>query len=151
MSWIANLLGDATGGAVKNVLEGAGELAKDIRSAITGEISPEKKAELEEKAIQLENSLLNAQVQVNMAEAKHASVFVAGWRPMIGWVCGISLGAFFIPQYIFAAVLWVKHSWEAQAILPYPVDAKGLLELVLALLGMAGIRTVEKIKSVARN
>jgi len=87
------------------------------------------------------------QGEINKLEAQHRSVFVAGWRPFVGWVCGISLGMFYIPQFAMATVLWVMKCWNASGLLPYPIqDISGLMELVLAMLGMAGFRTVEKLK-----
>lgn len=91
-----------------------------------------------------------AQIELNKVEAAHRSVFVAGWRPGIGWVCAVSLAAFYIPQYVLAAVLWVRASWEATALQPYPATADGLLELVLAMLGLAGVRTIEKLNGRAK-
>jgi hypothetical protein len=85
-----------------------------------------------------------AQQEVNKLEAQHRSIFVAGWRPSIGWVCSISLGAYYIPQYVLASVLWAKASWMADTIQAYPVNADGLTQLVFALLGMGGIRMMEK-------
>ena len=85
------------------------------------------------------------QVEINKIEAAHRSVFVAGWRPFIGWVAGVSLGLYFIPQYIVASYLWTSISLDKNAIQSYPVSADGLLELVLAMLGMAGLRTFDKL------
>jgi len=142
---LTKLVGGFTFDAVKGTLEGVGELAKDIRSAITGEINPDKKAELLEKTQQLEALARQGQQAVNKAEAQHRSVFVAGWRPFIGWVCGIGLGAYFIPQYIMATVLWVRVCWAAQQIMPYPIpEPKGLLTLLTGMLGLGILRTIEK-------
>jgi len=151
MGFLGKLFAETGAGTVKGVLEGVGSLAKDIRTAITGDMSPEKKAELQEKMMELENMAREGQVQINIQEAKHPSVFVSGWRPFIGWVCGVSIGCYFIPQYLLAAILWVKISWAAQALAPFPVEANGLLELVSAMLGLAIIRGVEKSKGVARS
>lgn len=90
------------------------------------------------------------QGEINKLEAQHRSIFVAGWRPFIGWVCGASLTAYYIPQFVIASILWVKACWAAGILQPYPADASGLLELVLALLGMATIRTVEKLGKVTK-
>lgn len=86
-----------------------------------------------------------AQVELNKVEASHRSIFVAGWRPAIGWVCAISLFFFYVPQFIIASFVWVKllmaNNWEMVA---YPLSAQGLMELVVALLGMGILRTVDK-------
>jgi Holin of 3TMs, for gene-transfer release len=139
-------------GGIKGVFEGIGSLAKDIRSAITGEISPEKKAEIENKLVELESMAQQGQVETNKVEAASTSVFVSGWRPAIGWICGISIGSYFIPQYVLAAVLWTKACWVAGTLIPYPIpEPHGLLELIIGMLGLGIYRTVEKRAGVARN
>ncbi len=95
-------------------------------------------------------AITKGQNEINALYAGHRSTFVAGARPAILWVCAISLFFFFVPQYMLAAVLWVKASWVAQTIQPYPVSAEGLLELTGALLGLAGLRTIEKISGRAK-
>lgn len=91
----------------------------------------------------LQNMAL-VQVELNKVEASHRSVFVAGWRPFIGWVCGLSLASYFLPKFILASYLWVKMCLEANELLAYPVDSAGLFELVLAMLGMGGWRSLDK-------
>jgi len=90
------------------------------------------------------------QVQLNKVEAGHRSVFVAGWRPYIGWVCGTSLAIYFIPQYTMATYIWVKLVLATNIMQPYPVTADGLMELVFAMLGMGALRTVEKLQGRAK-
>lgn len=150
-SKLFGLGGAAAGEGIKKTAEGISSLAIGLRSAFTGEISPDKKAELEARMLELSNEAMKMQTEINLAEAKSSSLFVAGWRPFIGWVCGVGLACFFIPQYLFATYLWVRASWAAQAIQPYPVSAEGLLNLVIALLGLGAYRLVEKINKVQGN
>jgi hypothetical protein len=86
-----------------------------------------------------------AQVELNKVEASHRSVFVAGWRPAIGWVAAASLFFFYVPQYVVATIVWIKllvaNDW---VMVPYPVGVDGVMELVIALLGMGALRTVDK-------
>lgn len=85
------------------------------------------------------------QVQLNMVEAAHKSWFVAGWRPYIGWVCGTALALYYIPQFLLASIIWARLSWDAMTIVPYPIDdIDGLMELVIAMLGLGALRTIEK-------
>jgi len=84
------------------------------------------------------------QVMLNQVEAQHRSIFVAGWRPFIGWVCGLGLGIYFIPQYIMATYMWVKLVLATGVMQPYPASPDALMELVIALLGLGTLRTLEK-------
>lgn len=157
MPFLGGVFKDITLGGVKGVFEGIGSLAKDIRSAITGEISPEKKAEIEAKLIEIESRTRDGQLQINLKEAEHASIFVAGWRPAVGWVCALSLAAYYIPQYVIASYLWIKAAVQVPVVdgiitlPPFPATEGSLMELVLAMLGVAAWRTAEKFKGVARS
>ena len=88
-----------------------------------------------------------AQIAVNTEEAKHQSIFVAGWRPFIGWVCGAGLAWTFLIQPI---VIWITVLCGVpETNLPkIPNDA--LMELVFCLLGLGGFRTYEKIKGISK-
>lgn len=123
---------------IGELVTGAGTLAKDIRSAITGEISPEKKAELETKALELEAATMQAQMAINQEEAKSSNIFISGARPMIMWV-----GCFIILfEYIIAPLL---RTFGA----PVPVIEMGdLWPVITGLLGLGGMRTYEKAKDV---
>lgn len=104
------------------------------------------KADMEAALVKASNEAAMAQVEVNKIEAGHGSVFVAGWRPAIGWVCAAALAWAFIvaPVATWAlAVLGVRES------LP-PIMTDNLFELVLAMLGLGGLRTFEKLRGVAR-
>jgi hypothetical protein len=91
------------------------------------------------------------QVELNKIEAAHRSIFVAGWRPFIGWVGGVSLGCYYIPQFVMASIIWTRQSWALGSLVPYPVtEISGLTELVIALLGLAGLRTYEKREGVTK-
>lgn len=138
-------LGDITCGGIKGLLEGAGSFAKDIRSAITGDISPEKKAELLQRADDLEAMGMQAQAEINKIEAANPNLFVSGWRPALGWVCvfGIGYQMVFRPLMECALVYWKIQLPE--------LDISSLISLVVAMLGIAGYRSYEKIKDVARN
>ncbi|MGX1930198.1 3TM-type holin [Flagellimonas sp. 2504JD4-2] len=85
------------------------------------------------------------QIELNKIEAKHKSLFVSGWRPFIGWVCGSALAYHFILRdlvYWFLDAVGVNVS-------PLPTIELGqLISILLAMLGMSGYRTYEKIKKV---
>ena len=91
--------------------------------------------------------LAKGQIEINKAEAAHKSMFVSGWRPFVGWSCGLALAWHFIGQRIavFAiAVIGVEPP-------PLPVfEMESLLTVLLGMLGLGGLRTFEKTKAVAR-
>lgn len=133
----------------KGIFEGVGSLAKDIRTAITGKVplDPTKLAELEMKALELEQMSMNAQTEINKIEAASPSLFVAGWRPFIGWICGLGLFYHFIG---YSLVMWVVFIAKLN-ITPPVLDTEGLLSIVLSLLGLGAYRTFEKVKSAQSN
>lgn len=96
--------------------------------------------------LNLEIKLLIAQLEVNKVEAAHKSIFVAGWRPFIGWVCGAALAWSFIGYPIGEFIVALIGS---SADLP-SVQTDSLFELVLGMLGLGGLRTFEKMKGVSR-
>ena len=105
-----------------------GEFAKDLREAIKGkEIDPEKMMEL-----------VKVQSEINKMEAQHRSIFVAGWRPFIGWICGVALLYNFIIRDVIA--------WVLPDAMPPAIQMDQLITILLGMLGLGGLRTFEKIK-----
>jgi len=126
MSWLSRLLGGGT--------KGIGELAKDIREAIKGkELDPNKKLEIAGK-------LAEVQTKINEAEATHRTVFVAGWRPFIGWVCGLGLlyAVFIEPLLRF---VFTVNGWEIE--FPH-IDTTITMQVLFGMLGLVGARSYEK-------
>jgi hypothetical protein len=104
------------------------------------------KAEMEAELIRASNEAALAQVDVNKIEAGHSSVFVAGWRPSIGWVCAAGLAWAFV---VAPVASWALLVMGVKAELP-AIEFDHLFELVLAMLGIGGLRTFEKLRGVAR-
>lgn len=88
------------------------------------------------------------QMQVNAVEAEHANIFVAGWRPFIGWVCGVGLAYHFIVQPLAAFVLANSNDYGS-VVLP-TFDMGSLMTILMGILGLGSMRTFEKINGVAR-
>lgn len=100
------------------------------------------KAELEQSLISLDL----AQAQANIEQAKHSSIFVAGARPAIMWICALGLFFHFI---IFPLAEWVITIWYPDLFLP-SLDTDQILGLTVSLLGLGGMRSWEKSKGIAR-
>ena len=92
-------------------------------------------------------SLDLAQAQTNLEQSKHSSIFVAGARPAIMWICAFGLGW----QFVFQPVaVWIIAVGGIDVVLPI-IETEGLLSLTLALLGLGGMRSFEKSKGIQRN
>lgn len=97
-------------------------------------------------------SLLTGQMGINMKEAEHKSVFVAGWRPFIGWVGGFALAYQFL---FYPILLWI---WAIATIAfeipegfepPVLPVADDLYTIILGMLGIAATRSYDKMKGTA--
>jgi hypothetical protein len=109
------------------------------------------KVEMEAELIRASNEAALAQVEVNKIEAGHSSVFVAGWRPAIGWVCAGAMALYYIPMALVGTGLWAWACIQAGAIVPRPeMGIVEIIGLVTSLLGMGTLRTTEKLNGVAR-
>jgi hypothetical protein len=112
-------------------------------------------AVLEQKG---ELNLLKEQIRANREEARHASIFVAGWRPWIGWICGASLAIGALVKLILPALIVIVTAFGAgdteqlQALLEGldTIDVEFFYPILFGLLGLGGLRTFEKYKGIAR-
>jgi len=87
-----------------------------------------------------------AQIEVNKAEGQHRSIFVAGWRPFIGWTCGFALAYTYVIQPIL--VFWLAQTGHLVT-LPQ-VDMSLMMPVLLGMLGLGGMRSFEKFKGVSK-
>lgn len=138
--------------AVQGGIKGLGDLALGFIREF--HVSPERAAEMELAIMKQQDSVLGMllevdklQLEINKEEAKSSSLFVAGWRPYIGWGCGTAL--------LYSALVEPLMRWVAVVIFNYPgqfpiLDNNLTLQVLFAMLGMGGYRTYEKIKGVAR-
>jgi hypothetical protein len=109
-----------------NKKSAAGNLAWEIREAIKGkELDP--------------NEIIELQTKINEIEAGHRTLFVAGWRPFIGWICGVALAYNFVIRDLF---IWITKTTDA----PPALQMEHLMTVLLGMLGLGGLRTFEKIK-----
>jgi len=91
--------------------------------------------------------LAKGQLAINAEEAKSRNVFVAGWRPFVGWSCGLALFAHFL-VFPTADVITAYMGIEAVA---YPsFDMDSLMTVLLGMLGLGGMRSFEKSKGLTK-
>ena len=109
----------------------------------------ELKGKLEAAASEINNSyqLQLSQLEINKVEAGSTSLFVSGWRPAIGWVCGVSL--------LYAALVEPIARFIATVLFTYTglfpiINTELTLQILLGLLGLAGMRSYEKSKGITK-
>lgn len=125
-------------------ITGLGAVA-DLAGTVISKIWPDK-TEQEKAEIAAAVMVVQGQIDTNKEEAKSSSVFVAGWRPFIGWVCGVACAWNWIGLPIAKLGLAVAgHPLDIK-----PADLTEMLPILIGMLGLGGLRTTEKIKGVAR-
>ena len=112
---------------------------KDVKNKLAHEI-----ATMAEKHGQ---ELAKGQLEINKAEAQHKSIFVSGWRPFIGWTCGVALAWHFVlaPFIMFICAY-------LNVIIPElpQFDMGSLMTILMGLLGLGGLRSFEKHKGITK-
>ena len=133
MSLIASLIGPVSS-LLDKVIPDA-----DVKAKLAHEIATMSDQHAQQLAL--------AQVEVNKAEAASGSLFKGGWRPFVGWICGIALLYHFIlsPLILFTVALF------GAEIPPIPeFDMGSLMTVLMGMLGLGGLRTYEKQKAITK-
>lgn len=138
-----SVFGEITASGIGAVMGGVGKLAKDIREAWTGDLPADKRAELETKLLELENQAMNAQTTINLEEAKSENLFVAGWRPAIGWICGFALA---YSAIIEPFITWVARLNGSMVVFPV-IDTTITMQVLVGVLGLGAYRSYDKKQS----
>ena len=123
------------GGGIAEPIKAIGNIIDDVYT------SDEEKLDKKEAMARLAMKPHMVQAEINKVEAQHRSVFVAGWRPFIGWICGAGLCMSFI---INPCIQWYTGQKGAEM----PLDA--MMTLVTALLGLGAMRTFEKMNGKSK-
>lgn len=124
-------------------LTGVGAIA-DLAGNVINKIWPDK-SEQEKQELAAAVMVVQGQLDINKTEASNPSLFVSGWRPAIGWVCGAACAWNWIglPLARLGLQLGGVHIDMS------PANLSEMLPLLMGLLGLGGLRTIEKINGVA--
>ena len=91
--------------------------------------------------------LAKGQLDINKEEAKHRSIFVSGWRPFVGWTCGVAL----CYHFILAPLILFGVGISGHTVPPLPeFDMGSLMTVLMGMLGLGGLRTFEKTKGLTK-
>jgi len=126
MNWLSSLIG-----ADKVLSSPIDAIGNTLDKLFT---SDDERAQAQLLLEKLRQHPAELQVELNKVEAQNRSVFIAGWRPFIGYVCGLGLFTSFVVSP------WMQ--WFGFPSVSLPLDA--ISSLVVALLGLGSLRTVEK-------
>ena len=124
-------------------LFGVGEVA-GLANTVINKLWPDKTAQ-EKQELAAAVMVVQGQIDTNKEEAKSPSVFVSGWRPFIGWVCGVACAW----NWIGLKVALFIAAYFGKNLNITPADITEMMPVLLGMLGLGGMRTVEKIQGVA--
>ena len=125
-------------GVVNSLVESVPKSIRSFRNTFSKKLTPDEQAAFDLQLSTIEKELVEAQTKINEVEAGSKRLFVAGWRPAIGWICVIVLAFNYICRPIVA--LWTDSLPELDIGMIYP--------LLIGMLGIGGLRTYEKARGV---
>ncbi len=132
---------------ISSVVESVGKVIGDLHT------SDKERMELELESKRIDQAIDLGQMEVNKVEAANQNLFVAGWRPAIGWV---GAGAMFYQFLLYPILVWAWVWLQAEGYVPKEVkpppmlDTDALWVILSGMLGIAGMRSFEKSRGVAR-
>ena len=116
----------------------------DLAGTVINKIWPDK-TEQEKQQLAAAVSLVHGQLAINANEATNPSVFVSGWRPAIGWICGAACAW----NWIGLPIAKLGLALYGHPIELNPADIGEMMPILLGMLGLGGLRTMEKVNGVA--
>ena len=132
---------------ISSVVESVGKVIGDLHT------SDKERMELELEAKRIDQAVDLGQMEVNKVEAANQNLFVAGWRPAIGWVGAGAMAYQFLlyPLLVWAWVWLQAEGYVPKEVSPPPMlDTEALWVILSGMLGIAGMRSFEKSRGVAR-
>jgi len=112
---------------------------KDLREKLAHDIATMAERHTHEQ--------IQAQLEINKAEAAHQNMFVAGWRPACGWVCVLGMAGNFL---VIPMANMTLELLDTGVVVPM-IDLSTMLPVLMGMLGLGGLRTFEKVKGAQKN
>lgn len=135
---ILDILGGTTGEAIAKPIDAIGNVLGKVVTTDKDRLAAEQAMEI------LRQHPQELQVEINKLEAQSREFFVSGARPSIIWICAVCISLYWIPQFLIADYLWLIQCLQQNKLLPFPINASDLMQLVYLILGLGGYRSLEK-------
>lgn len=116
-----------------------------LASTIVSRVWPDKSAQ-EQQQLAATLAMIQGQVAVNQAEASSESALVAGWRPFIGWACGMAC----VWNWLGLPVAKLGLTLAGHPIVLSPADLSEMMPVLMGMLGLGGLHTFERVKGVSK-
>ena len=123
---------------IKDLAPGLGKVAQKFLDGKASEAELDAEADSQELSAEVRIAL--AQIKLNTQEAAHSSIFVAGWRPFVGWTCAFALA------FNFLIFPWLP----AFGLVVEPLDLSTMMPVLLGMLGIGGLRSWEKLNGLGK-
>ena len=111
---------------------------KDQKNQLAHEISTMAERHAQE--------LAKGQLEINKAEAQSRNVFIAGWRPFIGWTCGVAMAY----NYVIHPILMFTLAQFNYLVAIPALDLSEMMPVLMGMLGLGGLRSFEKYKGISK-
>lgn len=129
--------------SIGNAVQGIGKAVTDTVAGVQGKLAPDQQAALNQSVIQVQQAIDTAQSAINEKEASSSNLFIAGWRPFIGWVCGAVLAY----NYLVRPLIQLIPGMPQLPVMNWDI----ISPVLIGLLGLGTMRTVEKIQNAQGN
>lgn len=117
----------------------------DLANTVVTRIFPDKTAE-EQRQLAAVLTMVQGQMAINQAEASNESTFVAGWRPFIGWACGMAC----VWNWMGLPIAKLGLTLAGHPITLSPADLSEMMPVLMGMLGLGGLHTFERVKGVSK-
>jgi hypothetical protein len=117
----------------------------DFASTIVSRIWPDK-SQQEQQQLAAVLTMVQGQMAINQAEASNESTFVAGWRPFIGWACGMAC----VWNWMGLPIAKLGLTLAGHPITLSPADLSEMMPVLMGMLGLGGLHTFERVKGVSK-
>ena len=135
------MIGGGGGAAIAEPVKAVGDIVDNLFT------SDEERLDKENARIKLMQDWDAIQAKITTQEAAHRTVFVAGWRPFIGWICGLVV---FWDYFCISVITQLTAMFGYEVTFYASGSQEVVLELILGMLGIAGLRSYEKQKGLAK-